>query len=532
MHMGSCPLLEPSLLDAVPSTPAVLDVESTPTVVALEEPLVLGASDVAGGAPLLAVVPAVPAAVPAVPAVPAVMAVPPSSPHPPRLTTSAEASTGCAVLGRIIGLRQGTARLPRERVSRRGSSRGGHGLDERSGGSALRRGALGRDRRSMMHRIATLAGVALALSCGGGSDGTTPSPSDPAALFAAGPYRAGFVAGSVTYASPVTGEERTIPVRVWYPADDDALDELADYVLGDFSAFVGSALDGPAVSSDGPFPVAVYSHSSGSDGLLAYPYAEHFATHGWIFVAPNHVGNTALDRITDEETSRARSLAERPGDVSASLDFIETGAADIGLQGAAEVDGALVIGHSRGGTTALMVAGAELDVDALVDACEEDCEQYTDPPIAAALGSSRLDPRIGAVVTQAPASVLDFGEGELAAIEAPVMLMTGDLDMTAPDADAAWELLDGQDDVWIRLPNGGHLSFVTICADFGSLADIVVPADEDDGCGPGYIPPRAAVERVRGYALAFGLRHVVGESQWDDVLGPPPLDDEVEIVAR
>jgi predicted dienelactone hydrolase len=382
-----------------------------------------------------------------------------------------------------------------------------------------------------LHRIATLAGVALAWACGDDGDaGTTPTPEEPGRLFARGPYPIGFIADSVTYASPLSGEDRTIPVRVWYPADEDSPVGPAHYVLGELGQLESAALDAPPVSPDGPFPVVVYSHGSGSDGVFAYPFAEHLASHGFIFVAPNHVGNTTSDRIRRAETSRARSLAIRPYDVSASLDWLERDAA---LGGAADIDGAMMIGYSRGGATALMVAGGALRVDALLDACEEDCEDYEDEAIAAALETSRPDPRIGAVVAQAPAAVLEFDADTLAELDTPTMLMTGDLDSRTPDAGAAWDLLDGADDVWIRLRRGAHLSFLTICLDlrlvlFGGLP----PGAESEGCGPEFIPADYAVELQQGYVLAYALRHELGEAEWEAILQPPALDDELEVVAR
>jgi predicted dienelactone hydrolase len=393
----------------------------------------------------------------------------------------------------------------------------------------------------------------LSMACGG-QGGTAENPAEPTTLLQPGPYRSGFAQRTVTYTSPLNGRQRAIPVRVWYPADEDAVGHPADYIVGDVAEWLGhlelpdglgnalgrlgNALDAPPVASGGPFPVAVYSHSSESDGLWAYPYAEHLAEHGWIVLAPNHVGDTSQDLLTGTEIERARALAVRPADVSASLDWLENAAGTVGLEGAVDTSDALIVGHSRGGATALLIAGARLDVDALVSACraeeenERECEAYEDPAIAAELESSHLDPRFTAIVAQAPAAVPQFAQGELAGIEAPVMLMTGDLDMTTPDAGMAWELLDGADDVWIRVPDGAHLSFLTICEDLGPILDFVEPSAMTDGCGPDFVPADEAVEVLRAYVLAYGLRYSLGEQEWDGALRPPALDEIVEIIAR
>ena len=393
-----------------------------------------------------------------------------------------------------------------------------------------------------MHRLGILAVVALSLACGGGGEeSTVETPVEPESPFEPGRYRAGFVLETVTYTSALTGE-RTLPLRVWYPADADSSADAANYLagyladwlggLGELIRLVGNALDGPPVASGGPFPVVVYSHSSDSDGLFAYEYAENLAEHGWIFLAPNHTGDTAIDRLTDSEIDRALSLALRPEDVEASLDWLESDANVVGLEGAADTSNAMMLGHSRGGTTALMLAGARLDVDALAAACQDDCDAYEDPEIVSALESSRLDSRFTAIVAQAPASVLDFGAGELAGIGAPVMLMTGDLDMTTPEAAMAWDLLDGAGDVWVRLPNGAHLTFLSICEDLDPLLDFLLPDAVTDGCGPDFVRPEDVVDVLRGYVLAYGERWVLGDEDWDEVLRPPPLDEQVEITVR
>jgi predicted dienelactone hydrolase len=265
--------------------------------------------------------------------------------------------------------------------------------------------------------------------------------------------------------------------------------------------------------------------------VFAHAYAEHLAEHGWIFVAPGHVGDSTLDRLAGTEIDRIDSLVLRAADVSASLDWMETTADDNGFAGAVDSSDALMVGHSRGGTTALMIAGAGLDVEALASACEEDCAAFDDPAVVAALESS-VDRRFAAFVTQAPAGVPDFAAGELAGIEAPVMLMTGDLDMTTPDAERAWDLLDGFDDVWIRLPRGAHLSFLSICEDLDLVLEFFLPSAVTDGCGPEFVRAEDAVDVLRGYVLAYGLRHALGDEAWDVALQPPSLDDNMEITAR
>ena len=47
----------------------------------------------------------------------------------------------------------------------------------------------------------------------------------------------------------------------------------------------------------GPFPVVIYSHGSGGLRYIASDYTEAIASYRYIVVAPDHTGNTAVDRL-------------------------------------------------------------------------------------------------------------------------------------------------------------------------------------------------------------------------------------------
>lgn len=49
------------------------------------------------------------------------------------------------------------------------------------------------------------------------------------------------------------------------------------------------------MAAPGPFPLVVYSHGNGGLRYVSAFLTEHLASHGFIVVAPDHVGNTAID---------------------------------------------------------------------------------------------------------------------------------------------------------------------------------------------------------------------------------------------
>ena len=111
------------------------------------------------------------------------------------------------------------------------------------------------------------------------------------------------------------------------------------------------------------FPFAVYSHGNGGEGLLAYPYGELMASHGWIVVGPNHTGNTAFDFLETPDPG-TRSALDRPNDITAVIDEFEAGLSGDELAGKADTSGVFVFGHSFGGYTTFTSGGADVDFDA------------------------------------------------------------------------------------------------------------------------------------------------------------------------
>lgn len=216
-----------------------------------------------------------------------------------------------------------------------------------------------------------------------------------------GPYAVGRSTQQVT---DPDRPERTLTVEVWYPAASAAEPTPYELVPGvEFAADL-STVDAPP-SDEAPFPVLVFSHGSGGLRQQSATIVETVASHGFVVVAADHAGNTAIDRLLGAETDFGVSARNRVLDVVLLLDEVEAGRLAGGL---ADPDRVAVMGHSFGDFTALAVAGGYDDIAA--------------------------DPRVDAIVPLAPASSRLTDEA-LSSIGIPMLIVTGSDDATTPGAE-------------------------------------------------------------------------------------------------
>ncbi|MFW2387893.1 MAG: alpha/beta hydrolase family protein [Polyangiales bacterium] len=389
---------------------------------------------------------------------------------------------------------------------------------------------------------ATVCAVAILFTstsgCGSDSSSTAPA-ANVDELFELGSFEVGYREITISYDDAGTANAREVLLRVWYPAQDGSNAPPARYAVGgivDIPTEV--ALDAPPITDEANLPFAIYSHGNGGEGLLGYPYGELMASHGWILVAPNHTGNTALDFL-DSPDPFTRSALDRPNDISAIIDELESGLAGDELAGKVDASSVFLFGHSFGGYTTFVSGGAGVDFDALATDCEgqmsDACDLIDNPDVEEAFRAGFLDERIVALAPQAPA-IGPIADGELAALEVPTMLMSGLLDQTTTQeesAEPAWAGIDHPDDIWVEMPAGAHFTFITICHDLTpDLLDFFRPDAGEDGCGEEFIDTREAVPVLAAYVFAFGRRHVLGQTEWDAVLKGPALGNEGDFVIR
>lgn len=353
----------------------------------------------------------------------------------------------------------------------------------------------------------------LLLGCSSGSDPkTTPTPAQetgvpqiamPAAdvlgyaVDKKGPFNVGHRSKEITYTAP-TGGPRKITIEYWYPSLD-AEGETSKYLglFTDPDSFADASLAPPA---DGKgYPVHVYSHGSSGFPATSFRMAKYFASHGWIYVAPTHLGNTLG---SPEGKDRPFTLFyTRSTDITAALDTL---AAE--FNGKARADRVVMSGHSFGAYTTWATMGAKFDLEAIRKKC--DAGEFTvpcKPEELAVLEKGVADKRVVAGIPMAGGNQDMFNDYDI--VKKPVLLMSGSEDVSGK---GIYDKTTTNDLIWLEFAGGCHQLFAMGgCAKF----------DEQLGWS-----------LTNTHALAFARRLILGDKSARTtaiVTGTESLSDKI-----
>lgn len=222
--------------------------------------------------------------------------------------------------------------------------------------------------------------------------------------------------------------DRTLPVRVYYPAQ-----------------------------GDGPAPVVVFSHGLGGS-RRGYAYlGQHWASHGYVSIHLQHPGSDesvfqGQDRPLEALRGAAadpRRAADRGRDVKFALDECERlHAGDGPLAGRLDLERVGMAGHSFGANTTLMVCGQRFGPRLLRLPSFRDDRIRAAIPMSAPVPGTRRDP--------------DYTYGE---IRVPLLHMTGTLDESpigdtaAADRRIPFDNIAGVDQYLVTFEGGDHMIF-------------------------------------------------------------------------
>jgi predicted dienelactone hydrolase len=251
-----------------------------------------------------------------------------------------------------------------------------------------------------------------------------------------------------------------MPVQVWYPTESEStLTHLYDDLVE------GQALEDTDAACGESRPVLVFSHGNGGVRFQSYFLMEHLASHGFVVVAPDHVGNTFLDMSGETEDLMFR----RPIDVAETFDWLVAGS---GLEPCVDSGaGYALSGHSFGGYTTLATAGARIHADESREYCDVDDEWLCDGVaqwFAENPGETIADlsdDRVWAAVPMAPAGY-EAVIGGLGEIAVPTLVLGGTVDTITSMEKQVQPIYDGLE-VSPRhlgvLQEANHFTFSNAC---------------------------------------------------------------------
>jgi predicted dienelactone hydrolase len=186
--------------------------------------------------------------------------------------------------------------------------------------------------------------------------------------FERGPHPVGVKTVELTYQSSVS-EQRTIPIECWYPAiDSEKGRDLNPETQDNYNmapGFPGSPQTAirDAEAKKETFPLVIFSHGFAGHRRQTTHLCCHLASHGYLVVAPDHVGNTLMDIMMLAGQMQQKGFSgmtelfksfkdNRPQDASTCIQ--QTLEGHFGVNADPERIG--ITGHSFGGWTSLATA--------------------------------------------------------------------------------------------------------------------------------------------------------------------------------
>ena len=241
--------------------------------------------------------------------------------------------------------------------------------------------------------------------------------------------------GQRTLAYEDNSRNRKLTTEVWYPTLEKAYPE-------DASPFIRIPTKRDAAISQGIFPLILFSHGTGGGRLTVEWLCAGLASRGFIVAAVDHFGNTFDNPIPIEFVK----FWERPQDIRFVLDQL-LGSHDISTH--LDVNKIGAAGFSLGGYTAITLAGAKMDFQAIENYLKSEAgKKEADIPEMADLISffekpevkesfekapPLLDKRIKSVFVMSPAIGQAFpGKENCKDVSAPVYIVVAAKDMIAP----------------------------------------------------------------------------------------------------
>lgn len=246
--------------------------------------------------------------------------------------------------------------------------------------------------------------------------------------------------------------------EVWYPAHPSARERPMFYnsmVWGHAAPGAKPAAGPPAATSAGSGrPLVLLAHGwRGNRFDLAW-LGEALARKGYVTAAINMPDS-------DNETfqnAQAPKLWFRASMLSKVIDAVAR-SSDLGP--IVDAQRVAVIGHSAGGSAALVLGGAKPDPERFAALF---------PEAAPVVPGAWRDPRVRALVALNPGTGPAFDAEGLGHVHVPLLVLSGSGDDVAPEAsNAGFYAQNVEKASWTRFAGVNHYSFMSVCSPYAQL---------------------------------------------------------------
>lgn len=269
-------------------------------------------------------------------------------------------------------------------------------------------------------------------------------------LAACGAPKGGQAAGTRPISFSSSGLAQAVVGQVWYPAAKGSRERPTFYS----SMTWGHAAPNAKPAGGAHRPLVVLAHGWRGTRFDLSWIGEALARSGYVVAAinmPDSDAQTFQNAQAPKVWFRARLQTQ----------LIDALAHDAFVAPLVDTARVAVIGHSAGGSTALMLAGAELDPERFA--------RYF-PESAPAVAGTWSDPRVKAVVALNPGTGPAFSAAGLAHVTAPVLVVSGTGDNVAPEAEnAGFYARNVVSAGWVRFADVDHYTFMPVCSPWGTL---------------------------------------------------------------
>lgn len=309
-----------------------------------------------------------------------------------------------------------------------------------------------------------------------------------------GPYACGLRIVEMKYQLPEGLGERKVPLYVWYPASQEVGEHpIYENIFTDERSFLNAPL-APSPLAAG-YPLLLHSHGHrGFSGNSAFLMC-HIASHGWVALVPEHVGNTFSDFVDPRPLI---AYLHRNLDMQHAMDWAVSPPVGDPLVGKIDVAHVGLSGHSYGTYTTWSVAGAPIDVAKLKERCAQTPPEWPDcsPALLKAFGGKMDDERVATFISMAGNGSDVFVPGGKNLVKRPMFQMNGSLDDSGQTS--LYNDVTAVDLTWVNVEGGCHQLYGLGNAYLGSKE--CFDLKDEDGFAI-----------VRPYYLAWLRYHALGD---------------------